>query len=307
MIQPSVGVLLFATLATSVHAQLRPRRVGTNAMGEQQEVPVAGSGGAAAGMEGLEAMAAALGGAGGGEGGFDPAALLQGMDLSNNPMLQGLAESNPEIAQMLSNPDALKEQMGQMMKMFSSPEGQAMAKNLMSEMQSVLTDKDKLKSGLEQLGSNPALRGIADAVPGLREVLDDPDQLDSQAEKAAEMFQSMQDPDKVQEMLAAMGGGAGSEGQEAIMQKMQEAMSMLATPEGLAEAQESLQRMGELLGGQGDGEDSLSDLFEATGAGAGSGDGDALKARVREQLASMLSERRGGGGGLAAADLDEEF
>ena len=41
-------------------------------------------------------------------------------------------------------------------------------------------DPEKLKEGLAQLSNNPMLKGLADAVPGLREVLDDPEALEEQ-------------------------------------------------------------------------------------------------------------------------------
>ena len=123
--------LVVALLVASASAQLRPRRVGTNALGEQVDVDVpsaaagGGAGGGAGGMEGLlEAMQA-------GGGGLDPAALM------NNPMLKGLMDSNPEVANMLGDPEALKEQMGKMFEMMATPEGQEMTKNLMGEMQQV--------------------------------------------------------------------------------------------------------------------------------------------------------------------------
>jgi len=292
--------LAVVLLLASASGQLRPRRVGTNALGEQHEMPSGGAGagaGAAAGAgdmaAGLEEAMKMLGGQGGG-----------GLDLLNNPMLKGLADANPEVAEMLSDPEKMKEQMAQMMKMFATPEGQEMANTMMSEMQSVLTDPEKLKSGLEQLTNNPALAGIADAVPGLREVLNDPDALDAQANKAAELFQAMKDPEKAQEMLSGLLGGEGGEG-GATMAKLQEAMQM-AGGEGMGDIQESIERMAQLMqqeGGLG-GMGGLSELLEAAGGLDGEDDddgGDALKARVREQLASMLHERGGG------AELEEEF
>ena len=58
--------------------------------------------------EGLGNMAEMMAGMGN----MDPAELLKNMgDLQNNPLLQGLSNANPELAQMLSNPEALAEQM----------------------------------------------------------------------------------------------------------------------------------------------------------------------------------------------------
>merc|ERR1719217_1171605 len=110
----------------------------------------------------------------------------------------------------------------------------------MTEMQSMLTDPEKLKEGLEQLNTNPMLKGLADAVPGLKEVLNDPEQLEMQAAKTAELFQSMSDPAKAQEMLEALGaeGGPAAEG----LQALQEALGGLANGDGgdFAETQRKL-------------------------------------------------------------------
>ena len=54
---------------------------------------------------------------------------------------------------------------------------------------------------------------LASAIPGLKEMLDDPEALAEQASKAAELFASFSDPEKAQEMLAQM-GGAGTEAME---------------------------------------------------------------------------------------------
>ena len=131
------------------------------------DVPTGGGGmGGGGSLDDLSGMAQMMGEAMKGGGEFDPAALLKGMDLANNPLLQQLAASNPELAAVLNDPDAMATQMEQVKQMMSSPEGQEMAgdmmKKMMGEMQSVMTDPEKLKAGLEQFGSNPALRGIAE-------------------------------------------------------------------------------------------------------------------------------------------------
>lgn len=136
-------------LLGAADAQLRPRRVGTNAMGEQQaaeDMMAAAGGGGGDGLdafggggdmaEAMKNMAAALGGEGGG---LDTDALLKGMDPANNPLLKGMAEANPELKALLDNPEALKGQMAQMMQMMQSGEGQEFAQKMMSEMQNVLT------------------------------------------------------------------------------------------------------------------------------------------------------------------------
>ena len=60
---------------------------------------------------------------------------------------------------------------------------------------------------------------LASAIPGLKEMLDDPEALAEQASKAAELFSSFSDPDKAQEMLASM-GGAGAEAMENLQRML---------------------------------------------------------------------------------------
>jgi hypothetical protein len=128
--------------------------------------------------------------------------MMAGGDLSNlmnNPMLKGLASANPELAEMLSNPELMKEKIAEVSQMLNSEEGMNMASKMMEEMQSVMTDPDKLQQALQQIVDNPALKGFANAVPGLAEALADPDALRNHVEKAAEIFQKMQDPEQMQE------------------------------------------------------------------------------------------------------------
>ena len=135
-----------------------------------------------------EMMQKMMGGLGGGG---DMAEMMQkmmgGMDMENNPMLKAMADSNPELAKLMSDPEAMKEQMAQVGKVMASEEGQQMAKKMMEEVQSVLTNPEKLQEGLQQLTSNPALKGLADAVPGLREVLDDPEAMQQQVAAASSL------------------------------------------------------------------------------------------------------------------------
>ena len=141
-------------LLPAVQCQLRPRRVGTNAMGGQEQevvltdVPSGGdsfgaAGNADVGADAMAQMAQMMQQAMGGEGGgVDPMAMLKNLDMANNPMLKTLAASNPELAEMINNPEALQEQMKQVGEMLQSPEGQQMAgdmmKNMMGQMQDVM-------------------------------------------------------------------------------------------------------------------------------------------------------------------------
>lgn len=200
-----VGLLACFGVASG---QLRPRRVGTNAMGEQEatltDVPTGGGDamgafGGAGGADPMAAMQQMLQGMGG-EGGLDIMEMMK-----NNPMVQQMAQGNPEMMEMMNNPEKLAEQMQQVQELMGSAEGQGMMANMMKEMQNVMTDPDKLKAGLEQLATNPALKGFADAIPGMKEMLEDPDMLAEQASKVAEVMQSMGDPEKMKELLGADG------------------------------------------------------------------------------------------------------
>jgi len=267
--------LLLLACAPTAHAQLRPRRVGASALGETQEIPEVPAGNSLGGVAaGGDNMMADM---------LSNLASGQGLDaLMNNPMLKGLMDSNPEIAKMMSDPEALQQQMAQMAEMMQSEEGQGMAKKMMQEMQEVLTDPDKLQAGLQQLTDNPALKGLADAVPGLRDVLDNPEAMQEQAQKTAELFQKMGDPDAMKEMLEGLGGldsDAMSKGMEAMQALMQ--------------------------GGAGEDSEELAKLLGGLGLGGdGGGDGDLLKDRVQQQLASMM-QQRGGGDEEAPAEIDE--
>jgi len=291
------AMFLVSLLLIGAEAQLRPRRVGTNALGEQEvvltDVPSNGGGGGEAALGGgtgdalAEAMKALQASGMGGEGGFDLASMMKNIDFENNPMMKAMAQANPEMAKMLSDPEALQEQVAKMTEMMSSPEGQELAGNMVKEMQNIMTDPEKLKQGLQQLTSNPALKGLADAVPGLKEVLDDPAALDEQAEKAAELFQNLADPEKAKEMLGSLGGDGGGE----VMEKLQ-AMLGGDGGGGLEEMQEAMQQMAAMMGGEG---------ADFDGSGDAGGGGDALKERVRKQMAEMMGNKRRG-----ALDVDED-
>jgi hypothetical protein len=172
-------------------------------MGQQEEVPAAATGmDGFEGMADLERMAEQLGANGGMPDMAKIMEMMAGGDLSNlmnNPMLKGLASANPELAEMLSNPELMKEKIAEVSQMLNSEEGMNMASKMMEEMQSVMTDPDKLQQALQQIVDNPALKGFANAVPGLAEALADPDALRNHVEKAAEIFQKMQDPEQMQE------------------------------------------------------------------------------------------------------------
>jgi len=203
----------------------------------------------------------------------DPEALLNSM--KDNPMLKGLMQDNPEMAKMMSDPEAMQEKLRDVTKLMASEEGQGMAKKMMEEMQSVLTDPEKLMQGLEQLSSNPELAGMANMVPGLREVMDDPVAMREQVQKTAEMFQKLQDPEAMQEALASMGGAEG------MKESMEKAVEMLA----------GIMPNGE--GGAGVFDEDLGSEDSAA----------TLKDRVNKLAASLMNKQAGS----MAAELDDEF
>ena len=160
--------LLLLLGSDQVSAQLRPRRVGGagfNAMGQQEEVPAAATGmDGFEGMANLERMAEQLGANGGMPDMAKMMEMMAGGDLSNlmnNPMLKGLASANPELAEMLSNPELMKEKIAEVSQMLTSEDGMNMASKMMEEMQSVMTDPDKLQQALQQIVDNPALKEFA--------------------------------------------------------------------------------------------------------------------------------------------------
>jgi len=277
-------VILLQAAMPAVHAQLRPRRVGTSALGEQQEIPEVPAGNAGFGADdaslgaGMEALAKMAGGGADGLAG-----------LADNPMLKNLMDSSPELAQLMSDPEALQAQMGQMAKLMNSDEGRAMGAKMMQDMQEVLTDPEKLQAGLQQLTENPELKGLADAVPGLREMMDDPVKMQEQVQKTAELFQKMGDPEAMKEMLEKMGVDASlleNLGSGSVEEAMQMAQKLMAQATG------------------GDSE-ALNGLLGNLGS-MGSEDGGELKDRVQAQLASLM-QQRGGGDEEAAAEIDDEF
>lgn len=280
----STIALLLLLGSDQVSAQLRPRRVGGagfNAMGQQEEVPAAATGmDGFEGMADLERMAEQLGANGGMPDMAKIMEMMAGGDLSslmNNPMLKGLASANPELAEMLSNAELMKEKIAEVSQMLNSEEGMNMASKMMEEMQSVMTDPDKLQQALQQIVDNPALKGFANAVPGLAEALADPDALRNHVEKAAEIFQKMQDPEQMQELLQGMGG------MEGMAEQMKKMMSQLGA-EGGSE-NDALANMLRGLGGLNN-DDSMGG--EAEGGGA-----EGLKERVARLLAEARLNDQG--------------
>merc|ERR1719424_1012110 len=249
-------LLLCGCLVAFAGAQLRPRRVGVSPMGEES---------AGAGMD-MESRAASL---------------------KTNPMLQQAMAANPEMQELLNNPEALQEKMAEMQQLMNSDEGREASAKIMEEVQSVLTDPEKMRAGLEQFASNPLLKGVADAVPELAEVLNNPALMEESIAQAQKMFS---------------GGGAGM-GLDGA--KMQEMMQMLQQPNALKDMmanpelmQESMKQAQAMFGGAGGLEGLMGGAGGMAGAmgGGGAGGGDDLKERVRRQMAGLMNEQGQGDG-----------
>mmetsp|Transcript_70143 Transcript_70143/g.116512 ORF Transcript_70143/g.116512 Transcript_70143/m.116512 type:complete len:271 (-) Transcript_70143:509-1321(-) len=260
---------LIFVLAGNANAQLRPRRVGLSSLGEQEAPAEAGiddvgEAGVKDAAQQLQEAALKL------KEQMDPEALKNAM--LQNPLLQGLSEANPEVAEMLSDPEKLKGKMEEVATLLSTDEGKETMSNMASMMQSVLSDPEKMRQGLEQFASNPMFSSMADAMPELKEVLDNPELMEKSINEISESLKGMDasqgdfDPAKLMEMFT---GGADS------------------LPGMMPNAADSA----------GVGLDSFAN-----------GGGDAsLKQRVREQLASVLGNRGGekGMGGLGDLDAEE--
>ena len=127
-----------------------------------------------------------------------------------------------------------------------------------------------------QFANNPMFAGMADSIPEIKEALANPELL---TESVAEM----------QKLLGGL-GGAGADPTAAmgeLMQKMMggadmaDMLSPEALEQGMAQAQAMLANMGKGMGGL-DNDDGLM------------GGDESVKARVREQLASLMRDRRFG-------------
>ncbi|KAL1511949.1 hypothetical protein AB1Y20_005229 [Prymnesium parvum] len=272
-------ICILATLwAPSAHAQLRPRRVGVDSYGEQASAADSG------GNEMAELMAKLAKGGGMGGAGLsemmnnpelaemmnDPEAMqkmmAKGMEamMGANPamaeklpeMMKGMEammKANPEVAELMKDPSKLQEKMAEVAELMNSDEGRAMSSRMMQEIESVLSDPEKLRQGLEQFSTNPMLKGLADAVPGLKEVLEDPDLMAKSIEEAQAAISQVGGFKGMQEKLAEMAGG-----------------------------EDGINPMASLLKAMAGG-----DTFEGLGADSN------LQERVRGQLAAMLQGNEG--------------
>ena len=294
-----VRLAALALVLSSASAQLRPRRVGVSSMGEQ-EPPEGAADSFEQGMEaGLEALKA-MGGMGGGSGDGGMAEMMKAMGGGGDGGMGGLAQMMMamggnermagELQQLLSNPEAMQAKMAEVFQALNTDEGKAATAKIMEEMQSVLTDPEKmrqglqqfasnplLKEGLQQFASNPMLKGLADSMPELKEVLDNPEMIEN---SIAEF----------QEALKSSGMGDGTNPMDMLK-------GLNLDSEGLAEGMRQAQQMLAGMGGAGGGGD-VAAMLQGMMAGAGAGEDGDLKARVQEQLRAMMQDQQPVGAGL---------
>jgi len=83
-------------------------------------------------------------------------------ELAENPLIQSLAESDPELAKHLSDPKSL-------MEWLKTPEGEASLTQITQheEMQKVLNDPAKIKSLLADFVSDPGFEDLKESMPDL--------------------------------------------------------------------------------------------------------------------------------------------
>merc|ERR1712023_484695 len=150
----------------------------------------------------------------------------------------------------LGDPTKLQEKMSEVMELMNSEEGREMQGKMMEEVQSVLSDPEKMRLGLEQFASNPMLKGVADAMPELQEVLSNPALMEESIAQAQKMFAGGMpqiDGDQMQEMMK-------------MMQNPGAMQELLSNPELL---QEGLKKAQAMFGGGGG--DAMQKLMQGQG------------------------------------------
>ena len=101
----------------------------------------------------------------------------------------------------------------------------------------MLTDPDKMRVGLEQFATNPMLKGMAESMPELKAVLDNPALMEESIQQAQKLFAGMAD--------GGLGGPGGLGGLSS--EKLQEAMKLMGGGDDVAGSiQEALKLMGGL-------------------------------------------------------------
>merc|ERR1719231_566471 len=119
---------------------------------------------------------------------------------------------------------------------------------MMEEFTEQISDPEKLKASFAQLKDNPMLAGLADAVPGFKEAMENPDEI---AEQVAAAFSKTKD-------VLAEGGG---------LAEMMQAMG--SNPELMGESLKQAQQMLAGLGGGAGGADGMAQLLASLGGEGG--------------------------------------
>ena len=169
--------------------------------------------------------------------------------------MQDLAAGNPEFAALLSDPEAVQAKMAEAMGALGSGGDGDFQTKMAAEMESILSDPEKFKIGLEQFATNPMFKGVVAGQIPVQEVLANPALM---RDSLAHMQEAVGgDMSKLGEVLGDMMGGKDAY------------RELLSNPKALEQGMAQAQKMfGPLLGGLG-------------------GDDDAVMAKMREQLASL--------------------
>jgi len=196
--------------------------------------------------------------------------MMEALKQQSEAMMAANPDAMKGMADLLSNPEALKEKMGEMAQLLSSEEGKSQMKQWGSQMQELFNDPDKVAASMGELKNNPTFSAMMDNLPAeMRQVMDDPDMMAKGLEQAKEMFNNI-DGDQMSKMMETMMGGGGANMIESLLGS---------------------------LGAGADDDDAMGAL--------GGGDGD-LQERIRK-MASMMAGRNKGGEGLSIDGIDEEF
>eukprot|EP00967_Tisochrysis_lutea_P007489 scaffold8907_cov28-Tisochrysis_lutea.AAC.1 len=192
------GFLVLLALAPAA-AQLRPRRVGIDPMGEVDQMGAAGG----ADAQDLDAKLAKLAelGIGNPDMAADPEAQIAALQammaesgLENEElaevMRKGMAEAGQAMAEMMANPEVMQQRMMEMM-----TAGGAESMNVLEQVGAVLSDPEKLREGMAQIAENPMFAQMAKAMPGLQDALSDPDLIEASIQQVTQTFAAMQGPD----------------------------------------------------------------------------------------------------------------
>lgn len=219
MRQNRVQVLLLIGGCAIAMCQLRPRRVGVSSTGETEGEASQPSLGDDVNLENILAqMKKASAGAEGTESELDLSSLSSMMgSMDEDTLKQALQQSkdmlaaNPEMAEMMGNPEAMKAKMQEVAAMLKTEEGQKHMENFGSQMKQLFDDPEKVREGMDQLRNSPQFASMVDNLPPqMKQVFDDPEAMAKGVEEAKKLFGNI-DSSQVTKMMESfmnnMGGG----------------------------------------------------------------------------------------------------